>query len=185
MKDEKNVVTLLTLHSAKGLEFPIVFISGLEEEIFPIANRFNSDATLEEERRLFYVGVTRAQHKVYLSHARSRYRFGEVAYQSRSRFIDEIDPATIQEMNGGIGRKGYRKTKKEIYYEYFETVDYSDFDQDNKDVRPGSRVMHEKFGLGKVTDVTGTGDMLKATVQFEGNNVKQLMLKFAKLKILN
>ena len=182
---DKNVVTLLTLHSAKGLEFPIVFISGLEEEIFPIANRFNSDASLEEERRLFYVGVTRAQQKVYLSHARSRYRFGEVAYQSRSRFIDELDPATLHEVNGGIGRKGNRKTKKEIYYEYFETVDYSDFDQDNKDVRPGSRVMHEKFGLGKVTDVSGTGDMVKATVQFEGNNVKQLMLKFAKLKILN
>ncbi len=185
MDDDKNVVTLLTLHSAKGLEFPIVFISGLEEEIFPIANRFNSDASLEEERRLFYVGVTRAQQKVFLSHARSRYRFGEVAYQSRSRFIDELDPATLHEINGGIGRKGNRKTKKEIYYEYFETVDYSDFDQDNKDVRPGSRVMHEKFGLGKVTDVSGTGDMVKATVQFEGNNVKQLMLKFAKLKILN
>jgi len=185
MKDEKNVVTLLTLHSAKGLEFPIVFISGLEEEIFPIANRFNSDATLEEERRLFYVGVTRAQQKVYLTHARSRYRFGEVAYQSRSRFIDEINPDTLYELNGGLGRKGNRKTKKEIYYEYFSTVDYDDFDQDKKDVRPGSRVMHEKFGLGKVTDVSGTGDMLKATVQFEGNNVKQLMLKFAKLKILN
>ncbi|MBE0528559.1 MAG: ATP-binding domain-containing protein, partial [Thermoleophilia bacterium] len=101
--DKKNAVTFLTVHSAKGLEFPIVFISGLEEEIFPLANRFSEDSTVEEERRLFYVAVTRAEEKVFLSHARSRYRFGEVAYQSRSRFIDEIAPSTIQEINGGIG----------------------------------------------------------------------------------
>jgi DNA helicase II / ATP-dependent DNA helicase PcrA len=184
-QDEKNAVTLLTLHSAKGLEFPIVFISGCEEDIFPLATRFNSDATVEEERRLFYVGVTRAKQKVFITHARSRYRFGEVAYQSRSRFIDEIDTKTLTEVNGGIGRKANRKTKKEIYYEYFESVDYDDFDQDNKVVRIGSRVMHEVFGLGKVIDVTGSGDMVKATVQFEGNNIKQLMIKFAKLKILH
>ena len=183
--DEKNVVTLMTLHSAKGLEFPIVFLSGCEEDIFPLSNRFSTDATIEEERRLFYVGLTRAQKKVFISHARSRYRFGEVAYQSRSRFIDELDPQTISEINGGIGRKANRKTRKEAFYEYFDSVDYDDFDQDNKDVRPGSRVMHEKFGLGKVTEIIGSGDMVKAIVQFEGNNIKQLMLKFAKLKILN
>ena len=183
--EERNAVTLLTIHSAKGLEFPIVFISGCEEDIFPLSNRFSSDTRLEEERRLFYVAITRAKHKIYLSHARSRYRFGEVAYQSRSRFIDEVDPETIAEVNGGIGRKNLnRKSKKEMYYEYFETVDYEDFDQDNKGLRAGSRVMHEKFGLGKVTQVTGNGDMLKATVIFEGNNLKQLMLRFAKLKVL-
>ena len=186
MKDEsKNVVTCLTVHSAKGLEFPIVFISGLEEEIFPLANRFSEDSSVEEERRLFYVAITRAQQKVYLSHARSRYRFGEVAYQSRSRFIEEIDSETLLEINGGIGRKANRKTKKELFYEYFNSVDYDDFDQDNKVVRVGSRVMHEKFGLGKVIDVSGIGDSLKATVSFEGNNVRQLMLKFARLKILH
>jgi DNA helicase-2/ATP-dependent DNA helicase PcrA len=186
MYDEnKNAVTLLTIHSAKGLEFPVVFISGCEEDIFPLSNKFSSDASLEEERRLFYVAVTRAKQKVYISHARSRYRFGEVAYQSRSRFIDEIEPTLIAEINGGIGRKStVRKSKKEIYYEYFENVDYSNFDQDNKTLRPGSRVMHDKFGLGKVTLVAGAGDMQKATVVFEGNNVKQLMLKFAKLKVL-
>lgn len=183
--EDTNAITLLTVHSAKGLEFPIVFISGCEEDIFPLSNRFNSDATVEEERRLFYVAVTRAQQKVYISHARSRYRFGEVAYQSRSRFIDELKPGVLKEVNGSIGRKSsQRKSKKEIYYEYFESVDYEDFDQENKSVKPGSRVMHEKFGLGKVTQVSGAGEMQKATVIFEGNNVKQLMLKFAKLKIL-
>ena len=184
--EEQNVVTFLTIHSAKGLEFPVVFISGCEEDIFPLSNKFSSDATVEEERRLFYVAVTRAERKVYLLHARSRYRFGEVAYQSRSRFLDELPDETYKEVNGGIGRKSSsRKSKKEMYYEYFEKVDYEDFDQTDKSVKPGSRVMHEKFGLGKVTQVTGAGDMQKATVVFEGNNVKQLMLKFAKLKILN
>ena len=184
-EESKNAVPLMTLHNAKGLEFPVVFLSGCEEEIFPLSNRFSSDTSVEEERRLFYVGLTRAEQKVYISHARSRYRFGEVAYQNRSRFIDELDPETIHEVNGGIGRKSNRKTRKEIFYEYFDSVDYEDFDQENKDVRIGSRVMHEKFGLGKVTDVTGSGDMLKAEVHFEGNNIKHLMLKFAKLKILN
>ncbi len=122
-EDEKNVVTLMTLHSAKGLEFPVVFLSGCEEDIFPLSNRFSTDATVEEERRLFYVGLTRAQQKVFVCHARSRYRFGEVAYQSRSRFIDELDPETFLEVNGGIGRKSNRKTRKEIFYEYFDSVD--------------------------------------------------------------
>jgi DNA helicase-2/ATP-dependent DNA helicase PcrA len=184
-EEEKNVVTLMTLHSAKGLEFPVVFLSGCEEEIFPLSNKFSTDATVEEERRLFYVGLTRAETKVFICHARSRYRFGEVAYQSRSRFIDELNPETVMEVNGGIGRKSNRKTRKEIYYEYFDSVDYEEFDQENTDIRPGSRVMHEKFGLGKVTDVSGSGEMIKATVQFEGNNIKNLMLKFAKLKVLN
>ncbi len=182
--EEKNCVTLLTVHSAKGLEWPIVFVSGCEEDIFPIANKFASDTSVDEERRLFYVALTRAKRKAYITHARSRYRFGEVAYQSRSRFIDELDPSTYKEMNGGLGRKANRKTKKEMYYEYFEKVDYENFNQENALLRPGSRVMHEKFGLGKVVDVIGNGDMTKATVHFEGNNIKQLMLKFAKLKVL-
>ena len=182
--DEKNSVTLLTVHSSKGLEWPIVFVSGCEEDIFPIANKFASDTSVDEERRLFYVALTRAQKKAYITHARSRYRFGEVAYQSRSRFIDELDTTTYKEMNGGLGRKANRKTKKEMYYEYFEKVDYENFNQEGANLRPGSRVMHEKFGLGKVVDVVGAGDMTKATVHFEGNNVKQLMLKFAKLKVL-
>ncbi len=183
-EEKKNAVTLLTAHSSKGLEWPIIFVSGCEEDIFPLSHKFSSDTAVEEERRLFYVALTRAQKKAYVLHARSRYRFGEVAYQSRSRFIDELDPSATKELNGNIGRKSNRKTKKEIYYEYFEKVDYEDFNQDNKSLRPGSRVMHDKFGLGKVTDVVGSGDSLKATVHFEGNNIKQLMLKFAKLKVL-
>ena len=182
--ETKNCVTLLTVHASKGLEWPIVFVSGCEEDIFPIATKYLSDASVDEERRLFYVALTRAKKKAYITHARSRYRFGEVAYQSRSRFINELDPTAYKEMNGGLGRKANRKTKKEMYYEYFEKVEYESFDQDGVALRIGSRVMHDKFGLGKVVDVVGNGDQTKATVHFEGNNVKQLMLKFAKLKVL-
>lgn len=183
--EKKNAVALLTFHSAKGLEWPVVFVTGCEEDLFPIASKFSHDTSLEEERRLFYVALTRAKEKAYITHARSRYRFGEVAYQSRSRFIDELDPSTYFEENGLLGRKANRKTKKEIYREYFDNLDYEDFSQEGATLKVGSRVMHDKFGLGRVTDVQGSGDMLKATVHFEGNNVKQLMLKFAKLKVLN
>lgn len=181
---DQNYVTMMTVHSSKGLEFPVVFISGCEEEIFPIANRFNSDANVEEERRLFYVALTRAEQKVYITYARSRYRFGEVAYQSRSRFLEEINPDTYEELNIGSGRKSSgRRSKKDYYYEYYENGEY-DFNQESKSLRIGSKVKHEKFGIGKILTVTGEGEMQKVTVNFEGNEVKQLMLKFAKLKIL-
>jgi len=182
---ERNFVSLQTVHSAKGLEYPVVFLSGCEEDIFPLSNKFSTDATVQEERRLFYVALTRAMEKAYLSHARSRYRFGEVAYQNRSRFIDEISPDLCCELNGGLGKKANRKSKKEIYYEYFENMDYVDFNQENIDLKVGVRVMHDKFGLGKVIHVVGAGEAQRVTVSFEGNNVKQLMIKYAKLKVLS
>jgi DNA helicase-2/ATP-dependent DNA helicase PcrA len=182
---EKNAVSLLTFHSAKGLEWPIVFVTGCEEDLFPIAPKFSLDTSLEEERRLFYVALTRAQQKAYITYARSRYRFGEVAYQSRSRFIDELDPSTCTDDVGNIIKKTQRKTRKEMFIEHFSNLDYEDFTQEGVKLKVGSRVMHDKFGLGRVTDVQGSGEMLKATVHFEGNNIKQLMLKFAKLKVLN
>ncbi len=187
LKDDKtNVVSLMTVHSAKGLEFPVVFVTGLEEDIFPLSNKFSSEASVDEERRLFYVALTRAEKKIFLTHARSRYRFGEVAYQSRSRFIDEIAPEYVSEDDGSAARRANRKSKKEIYYEYFENIDYVDFSRNtNVNLKVGSRVMHEKFGLGKIAQVVGAGDNQKVTVIFENNNVKQLMLKFAKLKVLN
>ncbi len=183
--DEKNAVSLLTVHSAKGLEFSVVFVSGLEEDIFPLSNKFSPDANIEEERRSFYVAMTRGKEKVYLSYARSRYRFGEVAYQSKSRFINEIAPDKIIEIDGHLGRKSGRKSKREIYYEYFQNIDFAEFNNGLKNLKVGCRVMHEKFGLGKVAQIVGAGENQKAVINFEGNNVKQLMLKFAKLKILN
>ena len=182
--EDKNCISLMTVHSSKGLEFPVVFVSGLEEDIFPLAPKFNSDAKVEEERRLFYVALTRAQKLVYVTYARSRYRFGEVAYQSRSRFIEEIDPQTYTELNGTSGRKSGRKTKKSIMYdEMNQDYDY-DFNQERKSLRVGSKVQHETFGYGKVQAVTGSGDMQRVTVNFEDVGYKQLLVKFAKLKIL-
>jgi DNA helicase-2/ATP-dependent DNA helicase PcrA len=185
LSESKNFVTLMTVHSAKGLEFPVVFVSGLEEDIFPLSNRFSSEASVEEERRLFYVAVTRGIKHVYLSHARSRYRFGEVAYQSRSRFINEIDRRWIEDEAGAAARRTNRKSKREIYYEYFANIDYVDFSQKPIQLKNGTRVMHDKFGLGKISQVIGAGDNQQVTVIFEGNNVKRLMLKFAKLKVLS
>ncbi|MCU7494555.1 MAG: UvrD-helicase domain-containing protein [Ignavibacteria bacterium] len=185
MEDENNSVTMMTVHSAKGLEFPVVFVSGLEEDIFPLAPKFNSDSRIEEERRLFYVALTRAQSKVYLTYARSRYRFGEVAYQSKSRFIEELDPSTYVELNGASGRKGSsRRTKKDFVYDEQYQEDYDDFNQEQKSLRMGSKVMHEKFGLGKVQQINGIGEMQRVTVAFEEAGVKQLLVKFAKLRVL-
>lgn len=181
--DEKvNSVTLMTIHSAKGLEFPIVFITGCEEDIFPLSQKFDDDSKLEEERRLFYVAVTRAKEKVFLTYARSRYRFGEVAYQSKSRFLDELDESTYEELNGAAGRKAGRK-KKTFYDEYYQEG-YDEFDQERRSLRVGSRVTHAVFGIGKILQITGVGDMQRVAIAFESAGTKQLLTKFANLKLI-
>ncbi|MEJ5350258.1 MAG: UvrD-helicase domain-containing protein [Melioribacteraceae bacterium] len=184
--DEKaNAVTLMTVHSAKGLEFPIVFITGLEEDIFPLNPRFDSDSKLEEERRLFYVALTRAKQKVFLTYARSRYRFGEVAYQSRSRFIDELDKSTYSELYGpGNRRAGRRKAGAEVEFDEYYQESYDDYDQERRSLRVGSRVSHSVFGVGKILAINGTGDMQKVTIAFEEYGTKQLLTKFANLKLI-
>ena len=183
MYDEKaNAVTLMTIHSAKGLEFPIVFVTGCEEDIFPLSPKFDNDSRLEEERRLFYVALTRAKEKVFLSYARSRYRFGEVAYQSKSRFLDEIDESTYEEANGAGGKKTGRK--KKAFYDEFYQESYDDFDQDRRSLRVGSRVTHAVFGVGKILQIIGTGDMQRVTIAFEQHGTKQLLSKFANLKLV-
>ncbi len=181
--DEKvNSVTMMTIHSAKGLEFPIVFVTGCEEDIFPLSQKFDDDSKLEEERRLFYVAVTRAREKVFLTYARSRYRFGEVAYQSKSRFLDELDESTYEELNGTSNRKAGRK-KKTFYDEYYQEG-YDEYDQERRSLRVGSRVTHAVFGVGKILQIIGTGDMQRVTIAFEGAGTKQLLTKFANLKLI-
>ncbi|MCC6636289.1 MAG: UvrD-helicase domain-containing protein [Ignavibacteriaceae bacterium] len=182
--ESENVIKLMTVHSAKGMEFPVVFVSGLEEQLFPLSTKFSPEATIEEERRLFYVAVTRAKKKIFLSHARARYRFGEVAYENRSMFINEIVSALLKEEDASQNRKG-RKTKKEKIIQKFQSIGYVDWEQQKALIKQGSRVFHEQFGLGKVISVVGNGDNQKVTVVFDGNNMKQLMLKFAKLKVQN
>ena len=181
-KDDDNAVTLMTIHASKGLEFPVVFITGCEEDIFPLNPKFDSDSKIEEERRLFYVALTRAQQKVFITYARSRYRFGEVAYQSKSRFIEEIDEDTYTEQNGGVGRKSGRR-RRASYDEYYQES-YDDFDQERRSLRVGSRVTHEIFGTGKIQQITGQGDLQKVSIMFEEYGEKQLLVKFANLKLL-
>lgn len=181
--DEKvNSVTLMTVHSAKGLEFPLVFVTGLEEDIFPLSPRFDSDSKIEEERRLFYVALTRAQQKIFLTYSRSRYRFGEVAYQSKSRFLDELDENTYEELNGAGGRKSGRR-KRDFVDEFYQES-YDDFDQERRSLRVGSRVTHQLFGMGKILQIVGTGEQQRVTIAFEESGTKQLLTKFANLKLI-
>jgi DNA helicase-2/ATP-dependent DNA helicase PcrA len=180
MKDEANFVTLMTIHSAKGLEFPVVFLSGLEEDLFPINRKFDTDADIEEERRLFYVAFTRAKEKLYLTYARSRYRFGEVAYQDRSRFIDEVDPEVLDEAKAATARSG--RKRKSYYDDLYKGV--ADPDADKRSYRVGSRVTHKIFGTGKIMSIDGSGDMAKITIQFESHGMKTLVAKFANLTLV-
>ncbi|MEE9429466.1 MAG: 3'-5' exonuclease, partial [Melioribacteraceae bacterium] len=181
LEDEDNSITLMTIHSSKGLEFPVVFLTGLEEDIFPLSPKFDTDSIIEEERRLFYVALTRAEKKIFITYARSRYRFGEVAYQSKSRFLDELDPETIAEANPGKVKKGGRKRK--AFYDEMYQESFDDFNQEKRSFRVGSRITHEIFGKGKVLQITGEDDMQKVSIDFEDRGKKTLLLKFANIEL--
>lgn len=183
LDESKNSITMMTIHAAKGLEFPVVFVTGCEEDLFPLNNKFDRNATDEEERRLFYVAITRAEKKVFITYARSRYRFGEVAYQSRSRFLEELDPETYSELNGGTGRKSSRRKKAASYDEFYQESYDDDYNQERRSVRVGSRVQHDIFGEGKIQQISGAGDTQKITIDFEEHGTKTLLVKFANLKL--
>jgi len=166
-ENKRDAITLMTLHSAKGLEFPVVFITGLEEGLFPIASSIYNLRELEEERRLFYVGMTRAMKKLYLSYARERMRAGNIFTQRRSRFLDEIPPELVAFYRS-------RSDKKKKYPEPGSKPGFT----------VGSLVQHDVFGLGVVVDISGSGDNLRAIVDFENFGRKHLLLKYANLKPL-
>lgn len=205
----RNVVTLMTLHSSKGLEFPVVIIAGVEEGLLPFYSMETSGADLEEERRLMYVGMTRAEKKLYLTCTKLRYRFGEPSFPMKSRFLTEIGTDGVMELESPSIRKSVRlsppKTietslshrrnnthsrsqRKPREEEYFSDTlhDYESESQevpDLKEIKAGVRVHHEIFGEGKVVQVSGRGDQKKATVHFDEYGVKNLVLKFAKLRV--
>lgn len=218
-EEDKNKVTMMTIHSAKGLEFKYVFIVGLEEDLFPNKMTASSPHELEEERRLFYVAVTRAEKKVFLSHAQSRYKWGQPTNCEPSRFIKDIDPRYIDspeeddepmfgkqplnrkplpqssggmvipganlsasaiprklvKMNNAIARKPVPGSPQQATN--FES-------SDPESLRPGMRVQHQRFGFGEVMAIEGSLGDRKATVVFEHEGEKQLLLKFARLKIV-
>jgi DNA helicase-2/ATP-dependent DNA helicase PcrA len=192
-----NAVTLMTVHAAKGLEFPVVFITGLEEGLFPISSALESPEELEEERRLMYVAMTRAKARVILSHALTRYRFGEMTYSLRSRFLEEIEPACLDgaarppsprpraaagRAPGMPARPGRRQKPGGDFYAD-PLPDYENESQDLQDLRVGQQVHHAAFGPGRVIALDGKGEQARAIVDFEAVGRKHLMLKFAHLRI--
>ncbi len=205
--DQRNAITLMTLHAAKGLEFSVVFIAGLEEGLFPLYQVAPEPDEMEEERRLFYVGITRTMKKLYLTHARLRYRFGDVTYPVLSRFAEEIDPSLIHletsrriafplhRRGAPVGQEGNHFSFKESLaknhvgplsagFEGEAEPDYENESQEMITLRVGAKVEHESFGKGKVLQLAGTGATAKAVVLFDDIGPKNLMLKYAKLRLL-
>jgi DNA helicase-2/ATP-dependent DNA helicase PcrA len=166
---ESGAVTLMTLHNAKGLEFPAVFIAGLEEGVFPHMRSLGDPAQLEEERRLAYVGITRAKRRLYLTHATTRNLFGATNYNSPSRFFNEIPEALMAE----AGKRTRRPDREAV--EPRPTLA-------GGEVNRGDRIRHRQWGLGTVVAVSGTGDRAEATVSFDEAGDKRLLLAWAPLE---
>jgi DNA helicase-2/ATP-dependent DNA helicase PcrA len=202
--DDDARVMLMTLHASKGLEFPVVFVGGLEEGLFPLAKAAEDVQDLEEERRLFYVGVTRAEERLYLSHARSRFRYGQYETSIPSRFLDEIDVDVVRTEAGEQFRQKksrfaadpaastaaayddmdphyYRRDLSARRTKGERTVVY---DEGEGRIVPGMQVEHPQFGEGKVIATEGRGDQSKAIVFFRSMGEKKLMLKYARLRIV-
>ncbi|MBO7227937.1 MAG: UvrD-helicase domain-containing protein [Bacteroidales bacterium] len=193
--EDTDKVALMTIHAAKGLEFPYVYVVGMEENLFPSAMSISSRQELEEERRLFYVAVTRAEKMLTLSYANSRYQFGSVSFQELSRFVEEIDAKYIDVPTkkkvlpkvGGLPKPMFTK-RKTLNTEPLKRVQHGPTQGNTpaaiNAIEVGMTVKHEKFGYGKVLRIEGDGDSRKAIIFFEVMGEKQLMLKFAKLTIV-
>ena len=207
-----DTVSLMTIHASKGLEFPVVFIVGLEENLFPSQLSLNSRSELEEERRLFYVAVTRAEKKLHLSYATSRYRWGTLNNCEPSRFLDELSPSTLDldfnprtamASNDDFGSERVKWQRKEessgdmfskpkpkvikttsiLPKAHKPTEGFAP--SDTSGLQVGMEVEHERFGFGKVINLEGNKPDVKATIFFKELGQKQLLLKFAKLRIVN
>ncbi|HZW71744.1 MAG TPA: 3'-5' exonuclease, partial [Hanamia sp.] len=212
-KGESDVVKLMTIHAAKGLEFPVIFVGGLEETLFPNAMAINTREELEEERRLFYVAVTRAKSRLWLTYANNRYRFGNLTQNEPSRFIDELPPERLDKSFAGgnarinqnnnywnaFDRPKYpsgnqnRETKSEkpAYLvstpvikikEHIPSPDFAP--SDTSHLQTGQKIEHLKFGFGEVLKMEGAAHNPIATVKFEHNGEKKIMLNYAKLRIV-
>jgi DNA helicase-2/ATP-dependent DNA helicase PcrA len=203
---DADTVSLMTIHSSKGLEFPQVYVVGLEENLFPSQMALNSRSDLEEERRLFYVAVTRAENKLNLSYATSRFKFGTLISCEPSRFLDEIDAQyleldfTAKPVSTGISYTDERaawgrntdtfskpkaptvKTTSVLAKAHVPSPNFAPSDTSNLQV--GMEVEHERFGFGKVISLEGNKPDIKATIFFKEIGQKQLLLKFAKLRLI-
>ncbi len=206
-EEDRNKVSLMTIHAAKGLEFPYVYVVGLEENLFPSQMSLTERADLEEERRLFYVAITRAEKRVTLSYSTTRYRWGNLIYCEPSRFIEEVDAKYLdmptESSSRLFGNEEYSSKPKQYSTKPKETFvqrpvigknlvkintaskNTSDFDTESlRSLQVGMEVEHDRFGKGKVINMDGDFPNNKTTVFFEGVGQKQLLIKFAKLRIV-
>ena len=212
-KENDDKVSLMTIHAAKGLEFPAVFIVGLEENLFPSQMSMDSREDLEEERRLFYVAITRAEKKLTITYANSRFKWGNLISCEPSRFLEEINPEFIEETgirqhksnfifdehlperwnnrssttssSSAPAKAVIKKNIAPSHLKKLTSSDVKNFDgEDTSGIQSGMEVEHARFGMGKVLLVEGNAGDIKATVFFQGFGNKQLLLKFAKLKII-
>ena len=200
-RDEADAVTLMTLHSAKGLEFPAVFMTGLEEGLFPILRDQNDpvaeEAAVEEERRLFYVGVTRAQDRLHLTHAAHRRRYGGAAVNAESRFLREIPgnlvvrglaskkdvspPARVEKTTAGAPFPVEAGNVDREVPPTSEPLNQSN-DGDPFPMEAGTAIIHPTLGRGRILDRTGSGPDTKLTVTFQNGSTKKLVVRFARLR---
>ena len=203
--DDKNYVTLMTIHSSKGLEFPHVFLVGMEENLFPSQMVLNSRTELEEERRLFYVAVTRAKNTCTLTYAASRFVWGNLQTSESSRFITEIDDIYLEMENppraggrslssgfdkpftGGLNRSLSGSSSTPTAPKNFKPVSRpsgtSIAGSENLELKVGYMVNHDRFGKGKVTQMVGDGQDKKATIFFPHHGAKTVLLRFANLTV--
>lgn len=188
LEEDASQVTLMTLHAAKGLEFPVVFLIGLEEGVFPLSRALMEESELEEERRLAYVGITRAEEALYLTNAFSRTLYGRTQYNRPSRFVEEIDQELLE-------IEGMRPTPKKTPVFAKKTAAYSYKQPETAVVssksatggeknswKPGDKVKHKKWGLGTVVRVSGTSKDLELDVAFPSQGVKRLLATFAPIE---
>ena len=209
---EGSRVSLMTIHAAKGLEFPTVFIVGMEENIFPSQMSLSSMRELEEERRLFYVAITRAEKHCILTSAKNRWRYGKMEFDTPSRFLKDIDPKYIDvedESSDFGGAKIFERPRQTHQIDTFKSISNKPQNTENnfqrstlqplkKQIEPsakpmelpkglhlGSVIEHQRFGVGTVDKLEGEGENLKATVSFKNTGTKMLLLKFARFTILS
>ena len=181
-----DAVTLMTVHSAKGLEFPVVFISGLEEGLFPLARAYDEDQLLEEERRLFYVGITRACEKLYLTHARTRRRAGEVLRSRNSTFmdvLDDLEQIQTDRVKASGWALGPRRSRPKSSGAWGGAAgNEAGFNQDRPSFVKGERVIHQTFGSGVIVELSGFGPDMKVSVDFAEAGRKKLVVRYAALE---
>jgi DNA helicase-2/ATP-dependent DNA helicase PcrA len=188
----QGVVTLMTLHTAKGLEFPVVFLTGLEDGVFPHLRSLGDPKELEEERRLAYVGITRAQRRLFISRALVRSAWGSPSYNPPSRFLEELPAELVEWRPGARGTpgqpvdKGWRSSSSTpaIARVAARPGVRSPGNRVVISLAPGDRVTHDSYGLGTVVSTTGAGDRAEASVDFGAEGVKRLLLRYAPVEKL-